>query len=505
MKITINNPIIWADFPDSDVIRVGNAFYMVTTSMHSMPGCPIMKSYNLRDWNIVSYVYDKFEDNDAHNLLNGKNIYGKGSWATSLRKIGEYFYCFFNCNDSGHAYIYKTKDIEKSNWERHDLDVYMHDASLLADDDGVYILYGNGDIYIAKMNSDLTGIDKNGINRLLFSTPTENIMLRCEGCHAYKINGKYYAIFIEWPYDGNNRRRQVCYRFDSFDGPFERKIILDDDMGFFNRGVAQGAIFTLPDEKNWAAVLFQDHGAVGRIPYVLPVEWVDGWPMPGVKGKVPESFELEFDHEETLSTGIAAITDCDFDFVTAAADGNWPNKWQWNHNPDNSAWSVTEREGWLRLTNKSLADRVVQARNILTQRTFGPSCSAEVRLDFSGLKPGDSAGMVALQGNFGLIGVRKDETGSCCLVVAFKGEGYREEVIAQKEIPASTICLKIAYDFTNLKDTACFYYSYDGVNWEQLGPELKMQYTLDHFMGYRTGYYSYSTKETGGYADFTRL
>ena len=146
--VTIKNPVIWADFPDNDVIREDDAFYMVTTSMHSMPGCPIMKSYDLQHWEIVSYCFSKLSDKDGNNLENGQNIYGKGSWAASLRKVGEWYYCLFNSNDDGHAYIFRTRNIEGSEWERYLLPKYMHDPSLLIDDDGRrYIIYGNHEIY----------------------------------------------------------------------------------------------------------------------------------------------------------------------------------------------------------------------------------------------------------------------------------------------------------------------------------------------------------------------
>lgn len=79
----VTNPILWADVPDPSVIRVDDIYYMVSTSMHSMPGCPIMKSKNLKDWEIINYVFQTLEDNDAHNLMNGQHIYGKGSWAVS--------------------------------------------------------------------------------------------------------------------------------------------------------------------------------------------------------------------------------------------------------------------------------------------------------------------------------------------------------------------------------------------------------------------------------------
>lgn len=97
-KTVITNPIIWADVPDVSVIRVDHVFYMVSTSMHSMPGCPIMRSVNLKDWEIVNYVFDTLEDNDAHNLLDGKGIYGKGSWAANLRYHKGTFYVCFSCN-----------------------------------------------------------------------------------------------------------------------------------------------------------------------------------------------------------------------------------------------------------------------------------------------------------------------------------------------------------------------------------------------------------------------
>ena len=90
LKLSINNnlsenPIILSDIPDPDIIRVGKDYYMVSTTMHMTPGVPIMHSTDLVNWRIIGYVYDRLEDNDAHNLKNGLNIYGKGQWATCIR------------------------------------------------------------------------------------------------------------------------------------------------------------------------------------------------------------------------------------------------------------------------------------------------------------------------------------------------------------------------------------------------------------------------------------
>ena len=507
----IHNPAIWADAPDNDVIRVGNTFYMVSTSMHSMPGCPIMRSYDLKHWEIVSYVYDTLEDNDAHNLENGKNIYGKGSWAASLRYANGYYYCLFNSNDMGHAYIFRTRNPEESCWERHPIRASLHDPTILVDDDGKsYVIYSNGDIRIVEMTEDMLDV-KYETDRPFFSAQKENMGLRAEGGHAYKVDDTYYGLYIEWPADGNRRRRVVAYRWKSFDGPVESKVILDDDMGYHNSGVAQGALVDLPDGKGWAAMLFQDHGAVGRIPFVLPAGFKDGWPVIGYDGKVPEDFEIDLpdvieeekdDEKRTLM----------LDNYTLSGSDNFNHdlnilskKWQWNHNPDNRLWSFLQRDGYLRLTNGHVAETVVQARNTLTQRCYGPKCTISTHLDTSGMKDGDRAGLVALQGQFALAGVRcVEENGRLKkeIVMCINGGEYKEEVRESAVLDRNDVYLKAEFDFVDNHDTVDFYYSADGEQWNRIGEQAKLMFRLDHFMGCRIGLFSYCTRQTGGYADF---
>ena len=143
------NPIIWADMPDPDVIRVGNTYYMTSTTMHYNPGVPIMKSTDLVNWTIVNYVYDTLESSDRQNLNNGQNEYGQGSWASSLRFHNGTYYVVFVSLTSGKTYIYRTTNIETGPWTRSVLNSLFHDPSLLFDDDGrVYLTYGGGDIRI---------------------------------------------------------------------------------------------------------------------------------------------------------------------------------------------------------------------------------------------------------------------------------------------------------------------------------------------------------------------
>ncbi|MCC3372024.1 glycoside hydrolase 43 family protein [Cohnella sp. REN36] len=489
----LTNPVIWADVPDVSVIRVGSVYYMVSTSMHSMPGCPIMKSENLNDWALVGYVFETLEDNDAHHLLDGKGIYANGSWAASLRYHDGVYYVAFSCNDMNQFYVYRTMDIENGPWERFVIPGLHHDPSLLFEDGRVYVIYGNGDIRIRELTADATAVREGGIDRLLFETEREGIMLRCEGCHAYKLNGFYYLFFIEWPNTGNRRRRQVVYRSRELLGPYERRIVLDDDMGYRNNGVAQGGIVDTPD-GDWYAVLFQDRDAVGRVPCVVPMVWEDGWPVLGSDGKVPGTFEVPL----PISEPKPLVISDEFDY----AENRLALNWQWNHNPDVRLWTVTERPGWLRLKTGSIADRIERARNTLTQRTEGPACSGTTLLDAAGMKPGDRAGLVALQSRFGFVGLRVGENGERRVAMCVRGEDGREVIVESLLYEHDRILLRIDFNFRDGGDSAIFAYSFDGEAWKTIGRSLEMKYTLDHFMGYRIGLFNYATREIGGYADF---
>jgi beta-xylosidase len=492
-KLLLKNPIVLSDVPDVDVLRHGDSFYMVSTTMHVMPGCPIMKSKDLVNWQIQSYIYDIIDDNEAYRLENGKHVYGRGQWATSLRYNEGTFYACFVCNDMNKTYIYHTKDIESGNWDRFILDGIYHDPSLLFEDGRLFIIYNCGDVRITELKSDASGVLEGGVDRLLFSTPKENIGLRCEGCHAYKINGYYYLLFIEWPSDGLKRRREVCYRSKELLGEYERKIVLDDDGGYQNKGIAQGAIFD-SEAGDYYAMLFQDVGSVGRIPYIMPVEFVDGWPMPGTDGKVLPEFIVPFKEWGKFDM---VISD-DFNYNENKLALNW----QWNHNPDNDNWSFTERSGCLRLTNGRISKNVLEARNTLTQRTEIPHCECITALDTSNMKNGDRAGLIALQSNYGTVGIHIDEEGNKFITKCKNSGNSNEEIEEKIEFNSDKIYLKIDFDYEDSRDIATFFYSLDDVEYIKIGNDLQMLYTLDHFMGYRIGLYSYATLETKGMADF---
>lgn len=489
-EMVAKNPTIWADVPDVAIVRVGKTYYMSSTTMHMSPGLPIMKSQDLVNWSLIGYAYEELVNNDAMNLSNGNNAYGKGSWASSLVFHNGQFYVSTFSATSGKTHIYKTRDIEQGKWQEMSFAPNLHDHSLIFDQDRVFMVYGSGDIYLVELESDLSGIKAGGIKQRIISNASavagNNIMLPAEGSQLQKINGKYYLMTITWPKDG--MRTVLVHRADKLTGPYEGRVALQYE------GIAQGGLVDTPDGQ-WYALLFGDRGAVGRIPYLVPVTWAKGWPVFGEAGKVPESLDLPVENHNVA--GI--VTSDEFDKSILALP------WQWNHNPDNSHWSLTARAGYLRLTTSRVDQDFLHARNTLTQRTFGPTSTAYTRLDISAMRSGDIAGLALLQKHYGYVGVKQQ--GNKRSVIMVNAEGETIDELAGVTLHQDEIYFKVSTDFRALKDTAQFYYSLDGEQWVSIGEALHMSYTLPHFMGYRFSLFNFATQKSGGYVDidFFRL
>lgn len=508
------NPVIFADVPDIDIIRVDDAFYMVSTTMHLSPGCPVMRSYDLVNWEIVNYVFDTLEDMDNLALRNGENNYGKGQWATTLRYNDGVYYAGFTSFSTGRTYIYHTDDIENGKWDRFVYDECFHDMSLLFDDDGrVYLVYGGGQIWCVELEKDLSAV-KPGTKRKLIEDAGLVKGCLAEGSHVYKMNGYYYIFIITWP--PHDRRTQLCYRSETLDGEWEMKVIIDDNIGFRNDGVAQGGIV---DDKdgNWYCFVFQDHGAVGRAPVLSTMTWEDGWPVVGVDGKVPRTAKIPVaGHEkkgivtsdEFINSQIVRPYHNFADTPEEAGENDYNGsnlalEWQWNHNPDNRFWSLTEREGYLRLRTVNVCDTVVDARNTISQRTFGPECGGYIKLDVSEMKDGDTAGLAAFAEKYGYVAVKIEDGKKYIVTVRYndKDDVEQEFETGRVEITENEVYLRVDCDYKNATDKAYFYYSLDGENWTKIGNTLKMNYYGLHFMGYRYAIFNFPTKQSGGYVD----
>lgn len=224
------------------------------------------------------------------------------------------------------------------------------------------------------------------------------------------------------------------------------------------------------------------------------MKWEDGWPVLGINGKVPEILDLPAN--KSLIPGIVSSDE----FIRKKNEPALPLVWQWNHNPDNKLWSVTERKGFLRLKTGRVDTSFLLARNTLTQRTIGPICTGSTALDITNMKDGDFAGLCLLQKNYGIVGVRI--TGNSKSIVMINAGNGKPEEVQSVPFNQNVIHFKAECNFADKKDVAGFYYSLDGKTWIPIGTTLKMSYTLPHFMGYRFGLFNYATKEQGGYADF---
>ena len=505
----IDNPMLWADVPDPDVIRVDDTFYLVSTTMHLMPGAPVMASKDLKNWETVGYIFDRLTDSPKYDLLEG-TVYGRGQWATSLKYHNGKFYALLAPNEHGamgDTYIFSAEKAEGP-WKIVSRMRHFHDCSLFFDDDGrVYVIYGTGELM--ELKPDLSDVIE-GTHQKIFEREADETGL-LEGSRVIKHNGKYYLLMISQVYAPGRHRREVCYRADDIHGPYEKNVILESDFGGFPY-VGQGTIVDTKD-GDWYGIIFQDRGGVGRVLTLSPVRWLDGWPQIGDEnGKVPQ-------HMRPLVSGqpTTAIVKSD-DFSNEKMGLHW----QWNHNPIDNAWSLTERPGFLRLKTNRVVENLYLAPNTLTQRMEGPTCTATVVLDYSKMKDGDCAGFAAFNSDTGALTVKRigkafflemeemsvqltDREKAVTKVDQKMIEGIALSLLSPK---SKKIWLRIDADFRagerGGRDAANFYYSFDGENFKQIGTkDYRLRFDWRRFfMGSKFALFNYATKKSGGYVDF---
>ncbi len=489
------NPIMWADIPDLSVTRNGDDFYLISTTMHLMPGAPIMHSKDLVHWEMSSYVFQTLNDNSKYDLLDG-TVYGRGQWASSIRYHKGKFYVLFSPNDEPFkSYIYSTDDPQKGDWKLITRTKHFHDASLFFDDDDrVYVFTSNKVFELSKDFKEVIG-NQNG-TEVFQRDAEENALL--EGNQIIKRNGKYYMMMISWP--RGKKRRQVVYRADKIDGPYEKKVILEDNFNGFPY-VGQGALI---DDKNdnWYALIFQDRGGVGRVPLLFNVKWENDWPVLGNNGKT------ELHGEVPLSPFKAKnhFTEGD-DF----SESKLKIQWQWNHNPINAAWSLTDRKGFMRLKTDRVVENLYLAPNSLTQRMEGPKSEGTISLDLKGMKDGDVAGLSAFNGDSGVLAV--EQIGKEKFIVFSEQnvdlDPKTKEVLkvdkketARIPLKGNQVYFRVDADFNLGKDVAQFSYSTDNKTWKIIASDYKMIFDYRKlFMGSKFLIFNYATKSKGGFVD----
>ena len=496
----VKNPMLWADVPDPDIIRVGDTFYLVTTTMHLMPGAPIMASKDFLNWKTVGYVFDKLTDSPKYDFQEG-TVYGRGQWATSLKYHDGKFWALLAPNEAGSmgdTYIFTAEKAEGP-WTIHSRLRHFHDATLFFDDDGTpYVFFGTGEM--CQLTRDLKGVVEGSLRHYFQREEDERGLL--EGTRVIKHNGTYYAMLISHTFAPGRHRREVCYRTKDLKGKWEKNTILESDFGGFSY-LAQGTIVDT-EEGDWYGIMFQDRGGVGRVLTLSPVRWIDGWPQLGDEnGKVPEVMR-PYKSGEPQSSIV-----CPDDFSSTKLGLHW----QWNHNPVDNAWSLTERTGFLRLKTSRVVNSLYVAPNTLTQRMEGPTCSGSIVMDLSKMKDGDCAGLAAFNGDSGVLTVKKKgkkltlEMSEQKVQLEERSKAVTnvdEKVIESVELKQTKIWLRLDGDFQPRHgDAANFFYSLDGEQWTQIGTK-NYRMVFDYrrfFMGSKFAIFNYATKKAGGYVD----
>lgn len=513
------NPILNADVPDMALCHANGYYYMVSTTMHLMPGGPIMRSKDMRHWETVSYVFDSINDGPRYDLLDGATVYGQGQWASSIRYHAGKFYVWFTVNGApGKGFVF-CADKAEGPWKLIARPPHHHDASLFFDDDGrVYFFFNNGEV--EELQADLQDVKAGGLKMKLFERDEEERGALLEGSQIFKHKGKYYLCMIsmKWGVPGRYRR-EVCYRADRIEGPWEKHVIIEAPFEQYG-GAGQGCVVNGnsnlgdldndDDESNWWALMFQDRGGIGRVPCLVPCTWVDGWPMlgelkePGLDPLDAHNYKIPHDvtAPEQDYSGIVGSDEFDSNKLSLY--------WQWNHNPITEAWSLTERPGYLRLKTARVVDNLFVAPNTITQRMTAPECTGTVCLDLSKMKDGDCCGFAAFNGDSGILTISKQGKKKVLTLTeehsVFKQprniDRVESKVIAEVPLKANKIYLRIHGDFTKGRDMCSFAYSLDGKTFTAIGTEINTPFDYRRFfMGTKFAIFNYATQQTGGIVD----
>ncbi|MDQ0905482.1 beta-xylosidase [Streptomyces canus] len=483
------NPVIWQDFADIDVIRVGATYYASASTMHYSPGAPVLRSYDLVNWEIAGHSVPVL-DFGAKYDLNGARGYVRGVWASSLayRPSNRTFY-WLGQIDFARTYIYTATAVEGP-WSRlTTISTPYYDAGLLVDtDDTVYVAYGNTTISVAQLSPD----GRNQVRtQQVFTTPSSVGTL--EGSRFYRINGQYY-IFLTRPANGQ-------YILKSSGGPFGpytmRQVLLDLRGPIPGGGVPHQGGLVQTQSGAWYYLAFVDAYPGGRMPALAPVTWTpDGWPVVQlVNGAWGTSYPSPTvpppPRQVTPMTGVDT-----FDGTSLKP------RWEWNHNPDNTKWSV---DNGLTLRTATVTNDLYWARNTLTHRIQGPASTATAQLDFSAMRDGDRAGLALLRDSSAWIGVKRD--GGVTRVAMVNGltmdgnwntTGTGTEV-ASAAVSGGRVWLRASADIRpGSARPGTFSYSTDGANFIRLGPDFSLGNDWRFFMGYRFALFNHATQALGG-------
>jgi beta-xylosidase len=394
----------------------------------------------------------------------------------------------------------------------------IYDLSVLFDDDGkIYAIHGYGEVKCTELKPDMSGPIEETERTII---PEGNAV--GEGHHMYKINGMYYLISTDYRPNG----RTLCSRSKSIWGPYETiTITADETFGYHQAPLTQvprgeqyrighdGTKFGIPEvdvdatactnihqggivedqSGQWWALLMMDFHSIGRTVTLAPITWKDGWPMLGLEGNLGRAPRTWMKPNIPGSVADASQAKAPYERSENFNGKALGRVWQWNHNPDDTKWSL--KNGRLRLLSMP-AEQLMWARNSLTQRVIGPTSITTVELYTKGLKDGDVAGLGNINVPCSWIGIVKD--GRQSTLRCF--EQATNDTI-DTPFNGDKIFLRMVGDYDH--DRAHYEYSLNGTDFKQLGREMPLSYQLISFQGSRHALFTFNHKGAkGGYAEF---
>jgi beta-xylosidase len=496
---TYSNPIIYADYSDPDVCKVGDDFYMTSSSFNAVPGLPILHSKDLVNWTIINHALQP--NVDAHFDI---PQHGNGVWAPSIRHHNGTFYIYWGDPDRG-IFMVKTKD-PAGQWSAPILVKKAYgniDACPLWDDDGkVYLVHAfahsragiNSTLQVVELTPE--GDERIDKGKIVIDGHEKFPTL--EGPKFYKRNG-YYYIFA--PAGGVPTGWQTVFRSKNVYGPYEDKIVLAQGDTEIN-GPHQGGLIELDNGQSWF-IHFQDRDAYGRIVHMQPVKWVDDWPVMGVDEDGDGTGDPVLNNKKPKIKGKFPITNPqtsdEFDEATLGL------QWQWSANPKPHWYTLSE--GALNLeaiSQPAGLTNLWMVPNILSQKIPAPQFEVVTKVDVSKLKPGEQTGLLMFGLDYAGIQIEnRNNTYRLSQVEckkAFQGLSP-ESAQSIKDLQGTEFWLKAIVENGNAK----FEYSTDGTTFSSIGQEFVLK--EGRWVGSKISIFCTRQKSTGapGLASFDWL